>query len=79
MLPMYTSNSGQSGRREAVLVKVADASHLSVLRRISPRHDLPPCLADACRVYLQVLPSHCVLAMSSHVMTYLRVLLKLTC
>jgi hypothetical protein len=43
---------------------------------VVPRHDLPPSLAEAC-CYFQVLLSHCVLAMSSHVMTYLRVLLKL--
>jgi hypothetical protein len=42
-----------------------------------PRHDLPPSLGEACRVYFQVLPSQCVLAMSSHVMTNPRVLLKL--
>jgi hypothetical protein len=43
---------------------------------VVPRHDLPPSLAEAC-CYFQVLLSHCVLAMSSHVMTYLHLLLKL--
>jgi hypothetical protein len=44
---------------------------------VVPGHVLPPCLAEACRAYFQPLPSHCVLAMSSQVMSYLRVLLKL--